>query len=1051
MKPSIRKYNLILFFLLTALNPLFSQDSLIVSGKIVASKNKPIKDVSVSIEGMETAPVLTAEDGTFVIPVPHGNVGLIINPLGNYKSKRVFLNNRKQLTISLTEQDMESGYDAIQVINQTENRRDMVGSFADIDIGQAQQRNIVSIDQAFQGKVAGMLTTNHSGMPGQGAVSFIRGINSMNANASPLVIVDGIPLEETGIFGSSIDGNAYNPLTTIDPSDISKVTILKDPTFTALYGTKASNGIILIETLQPTSTETSINFSFQTGLNYSENKFIPQLNDVQYKTLANEMLTSSPLQEENFDDEYPGLYKQPGDIQYYRYIHNTNWQKLIFANALLTEAYVSVKGGSDIATYGLSVGYHDQGGILEGTSYNRFNVRFVSDLNIFPWLDVDVNANLSNNNAYLRESAISHQTNPIITSLGKPPILDPYQYDETGQRLDMIDDVDELGTSNPLAITENFEGENKNYRFISSIVGQADISESLNLNTLLGLNFNTLKEAVFKPNHGMENYFDGEARNVSQSTNDYLFSFYNDNHLDFSKQFGSIHDLNASVGFRINTNSLQIDYAEAKNMPANDQFSDLETGQRELDVMGGENGTWNWLSLYNRISYKLMDKYILNTGISLDYSTRTGGQAETALHVNDMPVGLFYSFSAGWRISNESFLNNVKGLDNLLLRASYGTSGNDDIGNFNATPHYRTTKYRETSGLIPGTIPNEMLTFEKSVQYNAGLDLNLWGSRTAMSVDYFMKKTEDLLIFEPIKAYIGYHFRPTNAGTVENKGWEFSFFQRIIDGQKFDWDFSTNLSLISNKMAALEGEGLVTSFEGGEFITRKGDPINTFYGYQFEGVFSTYEEAQEADMVNNKGMAFGPGDAIYQDISGPEGEPDGVIDDNDKVALGSPIPDYFGSLSNRFTYNRWSLNVMVQFVYGQEVFNYARYMNERMVDLSNQSDLVLKRWQSEGDDTNVPRALWNDPVGNSSFSSRWIEDGSYVRLKSVRLAYTVPEQFLVFNNASFYVTATNLITLDKYLGYDPEFSYSFNPMQQGIDYGLMPQYRQFLFGMKLGL
>jgi TonB-linked SusC/RagA family outer membrane protein len=566
----------------------------------------------------------------------------------------------------------------------------------------------------------------------------------------------------------------------------------------------------------------------------------------------------------------------------------------------------------------------------------------------------------------------------------------------------------------------------------------------------MGLNFNTLKESVFKPNHGMEMYFDGEARNVSQSTNNFLFAFYSDNHLDFTKQFGTIHDLDATLGFRINTNSLQVDYGEAKNLPANDQYSDLEAGEGELNLLGGENGTWNWLSIYNRISYKLMDKYIINTGVSLDYSTRTGDQAETTLNINDMPIGLFYSVSAGWRLSNENFLKNLQGLDNLLLRASYGISGNNDIGNFNALPHYRTTKYRETSGLIPGTIPNESLTFETSMQYNAGLDINLWGSRTAMSVDYFMKKTEDLLIYEPIKAYLGYHYRPTNAGTVENKGWELSVFQRIIDGQKFDWDVSTDLSLISNEMLELGGD-LITSFEGGEFLTRKGSPINTFYGYQFEGVFSTYEQATEANLVNDKGIAFRPGDAIYQDISGPEGEPDGVIDDNDKVTLGSPIPDYFGSISNRFAYNRWSLNVMVQFVYGHEVFNYTRYMNERMVDLSNQSDFVLKRWQSEGDETNVPRALWNDPVGNSDFSSRWIEDGSYVRLKSVRLAYTVPEKFLVFKNANFYITATNLITLDKYLGYDPEFSYSFNPMRQGIDYGLMPQYRQFLFGVKFGL
>jgi hypothetical protein len=308
-----------------------------------------------------------------------------------------------------------------------------------------------------------------------------------------------------------------------------------------------------------------------------------------------------------------------------------------------------------------------------------------------------------------------------------------------------------------------------------------------------------------------------------------------------------------------------------------------------------------------------------------------------------------------------------------------------------------------------------------------------------------------MLVYLPQLSYTGYTLKPANSGTVRNMGFEIIAYHRILDKSLFKWNILPVLTFLSNEVTWMNGKELVTPFEGGEFVTRKGDPVNSFYGYQYEGVFASSEDALEANLVNEKGIPFGAGDAIYTDLSGPENIPDGIIDDYDKLNLGSPIPHFFGSFLNSLKYRRWSLDLTIQFVYGNEIFNYVRNRNERMVDLSNQSKNVLKRWQYEGQITDVPRALWNDPVGNSDFSSRWIEDGSYVRLKYLTLGYSIRENFLFFKNADFYITATNLLTINKYLGYDPEFSYSYNPMEQGIDYGLMPQYRQFLFGIKFGL
>ena len=1052
MYKGIIKYYILIIVFISAFQTIYGQDSYTVKGKIVTSNGKPINNVSVSVVGVDAAPVVTDEEGNFTIQTPSGNEWLIIDPLAAYKNKRVFLNNRKEMVIYLSEIDMRSGHDDIATINQINiKRRDIVGSFTELEMDMLGKRNIITIDQAFQGKVPGVFTTSHSGMPGQGAVSFLRGINSMHASNSPLVVVDGMPIENTGIFESNIDGNEYNPLTSIDPADISEVTILKDPSMTSVYGSKAANGVILINTLEPKSTETTINASLRSGYNVAAQDFIPQLNDVQYKSLANEVLITSPSKEENFSEDYPGLYMNKGDKSFSRYNHNTNWQDMIYADGLSMNAYLSVKGGSDIARYGLSVGYHNEEGTFKNTSYDRFNVRLVSDLNIFSWFQMKINANLTNSNAFLMESAISTQTSPMHASLAKPPIMGPYQYDNEGNQLSLIDNVDELGTSNPLAVTSSFKGENKNYRLLSSVLGLFQINENLTFNSLVGLNFNTMKESVFMPNNGMELYADEEAYNVAQHTNNFLYTFNNNSYFEYSGNIDGIHEFKTALGLRVQTNTLQVDFGEAMNMPENDQFQSLQSGQNDLRKIEGSNALWNWMSLYNQITYKYKDKYVFNTGISADFSSLTGKEAETAFNMMDMPFGLFYSMGAGWRISEEIFLKNIHAIENLFLRASYGTNGNGDIGNYNALDYYKLSRYRETSVLVPGGLPNESLKYEENQKFNAGLNVSLWGSRTRLMMDYFLNTTKDMVIYEAQENYTGFTFKPTNGGEVQNRGLELSVFQRIIDGQHFEWDFSTALSFVSNEVTEIKGDKLVTAFVGGEFVTMEGKPINSFYGYQFEGVFKNSAEADSANLINDKGIPFGPGDAIYKDISGPDTIPDGQINNYDKVTLGSPMPEFFGSISNRFKYKRWSLDVMLQFVYGNEMYNYNRYLNERMSDLSNQSQHVLKRWQHEGDETNVPRALWNDPVGNSDFSSRWIEDGSYMRLKNITLGYSIQEAFLFFKNAEIYLSANNLLTFHRYLGFDPEFSYSYDVMNQGIDYGLMPQYRQFIVGFNLGL
>ena len=286
---------------------------------------------------------------------------------------------------------------------------------------------------------------------------------------------------------------------------------------------------------------------------------------------------------------------------------------------------------------------------------------------------------------------------------------------------------------------------------------------------------------------------------------------------------------------------------------------------------------------------------------------------------------------------------------------------------------------------------------------------------------------------------------------MQNKGVDLGVFFRMIDRPSFKWDLETALTTVKNEVLEIKGNKLITELEGAEIVNTPGSTANSFYGYVFEGVYASTEEAQSLGFRNERLIPFRGGDAKYADLSGPQGVPDGIINDYDKTVIGSSLPLYFGGFTNTFSYKRWALSAFLQFVSGNEVFIYIRYKNESMTGLQNQSTNVLNRWQYEGHETSVPRALWNDPVGNTAFSTRWIEDGSYLRIKNISLSYTIPREFLVFRNSQFYVTASNVFTFSKYLGYDPEFSYSYNQMDQGIDYGLCPQPRQFIVGIKLGL
>jgi TonB-linked SusC/RagA family outer membrane protein len=1045
-----RTFTLVSFILFSSILAQ-AQDSLLVRGVILSHNSEPVPNVSISIEGSFMLPVVTSETGEFSLNASTGNEWLIVSPTGDYKKKRVFLNNRTDLTIYLSNGDISAGDDQLSILSQTVIKRNMTAAYSELNTRDFYHTNVSTVDQYMQGRVPGLYVVNMSGMPGTGAVTTLRGVNSINSSVQPLYIIDGIPLVPPGTFGTNIDGNNFNPLTAVNNFDISKTTIIKDPALTAAYGSKAASGLIVIETLDPSTTQTTIDIDVRSGYSLAPSNLIPQLDATQHKTLMNEVLFSSGIYEENIRKQYSCLFLSKDSDRYIDYQHNTFWQKLIYDNSSLYNINLIVKGGDEIARYGLSFGYLNSKGIIKTTGYNGYNLRFVSRLNIFTWLKMNAGVSLNINSSNLKEAATVKETSPIFASLAKSPLLNPYKYDIEGRRLSTLAEVDELGTSNPMAIIDNYEATNKNYNFISTIGFETALSKNLSLNTRFNLTYNILKEMLFMPYHGMERYYNTEAINVAKATNNSLTSFYNNSFLSYNKALGKNHDLSSITGLRIHTNNYEFDWGLTKNAHENDQYRTIADGQDNLRELGGQNRKWNWLSFYENLNYSFRDKYYLITSISLDGSSRIGNEAINTLKISDVPFGFFYAGGVAWRISNEPFLRNLAWLEDLKLRLTAGRSGNDDIGESSALKYYRAIKFRETTGLYPALMPNNRLSYETVNQIDAGIDLSLLGNRLAITADYFRSVTDNMIIFSPLDPYFGYDFRLENGGKMENRGLELAVFARIIDLGDFKWDIQGSLTTEKNEVLQIKGDKLITNVEGAEIVNMVGQPANSYFGYIFKGVYATQDEANAANLLSDRDIKFQAGDAIYEDISGPQNTPDGRINNYDKVVLGSAAPEYFGGLTNIFYYKRFSFSTTIQFVTGNELYNYVRYKNESMSTLANQSQTVLNRWQYDGQETDIPRALWKDPVGNSYFSTRWIEDGSYLRIKNISLSYKIPNRFLMFNYAEIYVSANNIFVFSKYLGYDPEFAFSYDQITQGIDYGLMPQARQFIAGIKIGL
>ena len=1018
-----------------------------VSGTVrEASTAKPLPGINISVPGFSAA--LTDDKGFFSITVPNENVALKVSGPG-FQYREVPLKGRTSFEIDLFEDAFNSLYDDAYLPFGRKPLNEIAHSVNSVGNSGNWNRTSETPDSWLQGKVPGLDVVRRSGTPSIGADLLLRGYNSMYATNQPLYIVDGIIYDVNSYGNSLITGHSTNPLADIDIKDIENVTVLKDAA--SSYGTRGGNGVVLITTSIAKDVATKIDFASYGGYNFVP-KQIPLLGAADYRTYLSDLLKTTGLSDD-FIKSIPFMNDNTSNPDFYRYHNETNWQKEVMKNSFNQNYHLRVTGGDDIATYALSLGYTSNKGITMNTGLSRYFMRFNANLKLTSKLTANANLAFTSSQQDLKDQGINAKTNPIYLALVKSPFLPVYQLGDDGSASPILADADIFGVSNPSAAVQKIQDLNKNYRFSGSFGLKYELSKKININTIFGITFDKVRENIFVPGNGIshDTLSLAIASNRSGSNVQRLFSIYNDTRISFNQTFNKIHSISANIGSRYNSSSSQSDFGLGFNS-ATDNFVSVGMGSIALRKVGGDIGDWNWLNNYLNADYRLLSRYFFSFNASLDGSSRFGKEISDGmvLSLNKNKFAFMPSIAAGWLVSSEKCLSGVKFVDLLKLRLSYGVNGNDDIGNYTARKYYVSQNLLGIEGLVRGNIGNPELKWESVSKFNAGIDASLFNERVSLTLDFFSNRTNDMIVYEPINVASGFPFAITNNGGMKTHGIEMAINGRVINSA-IKWDIGLNLSTSRNQITKIPNNKVINGFGGASYISAVGEAANLFYGYKTNGIYLSDSEAAASGFSYKNAIGnfvpFRGGDVRFVNTNG-----DKVIDENDMQVIGNPNPDLIGSISNVLSWKRWSFDALITFSQGNDIYNYTRARLESMSGPENQTPLVINRWRNNGQITSVPRAAWGDPSGNSRFSDRWIEDGSYIRLRTLSVSFDFPvREGLLIKYAKIYVTGNNLLTFSKYLGYDPEFSASGSIFSKGVDAGLEPLFKTIQLGVRIGL
>ncbi len=1002
-----------------------------ITGSVTNEKGEPLSGVSVQAKGDSKA-TTTSANGSFAIEV-EDNVRILIFSFVGMIGKEVNIEGKSSVQVVL--QLSNNALDEVVVLGYgTQKRAKVTGAISRVSNEEITAVPVADVRQALQGRVPGLLVTAN-GSPGDAPIVRIRGIGSINYSSEPFYVIDGFP----GADMSMIDGK-----------DIESIDVLRDASTAAIYGSRAANGVIIVTTKKGRKSD-KIRVFLDSYYGFQKAwKKLDLLNNEEYVRYATDLLTNAgatlPARFSKLDDP---IYA--GATQTYRQT-NTDWQDEMFRNAPVTQTNVGLTTSNANSRMYASAGYFKQDGIMLGTQYERFNFRINSDHNfgkIFTFgqtLTLASESKLNENNAGGRT-----QLKHIIHNVPYIPVMDPTQLG--GYRGPSGDD----GTDpqNPVRIALQDVSRNKLLKILGNAFVEAKILNGLKYRFTAGINYSNFANNINAPIYNES--FNARGTNQLQQTMSNYRSIYLSNQLTYERSFGN-HNINV------------LGVAESQNGKSTFLFGGGNYSTNELRYVTssltdpGVNGGVSEDLLYSylgRINYDYKGKYLLSGSMRRDGSSVFAPGNKWAN---------FPSVSAGWRVSEESFLNTSKAISELKLRASWGKMGFNGIGNYAWQPVLLQNtgaifgNSRQT-GAFFNALGNSDLKWEITTMTNFGIDLGFLQNRLTFSAEYYIRKTEGLILQTPLPSSLGFsNSTPANVGQMENKGFELQAGYAKRTGS-FTWDINANISTIKNKVVSF-GENIKSPiFAGangdyGAFdITRTtvGQAIQTFYGWKVAGIFQTQAEIDAANLADGNAATkyqdnAKPGDIKFMDLNG-----DGVINGDDRTNLGSFLPKVSYGLNYAAKYKNFDFNVFFQGVQGNSIYNGTKVLTQGMLRLFGAGKEVLNAWSTKNTNTNIPRAVSGDPNNNSRTSDRFVEDGSYLRLKVLSVGYTIAPETLrgiakgSFNSVRVYVSAQNLLTITKYTGYDPEVGSRFNgALSAGIDYGQFPQPRSFLFGLQVG-
>lgn len=964
-----------------------------VQGVVKDQTGETVIGASVMEKGT-TNGTITGIDGDFSLNMsPNGT--LVVSFVG-YKTQEVQVKGQKQLQVVLSE-DAEMLDEVVVIGYGTMKKSDLTGAVSSIGNKDIKDSPVSNLGQAIQGKISGVQIVD-AGKPGDNVSIKIRGLGSIN-NCDPLVVIDGVPTD----LG----------LSSLNMADVERLDVLKDASATAIYGSRGANGVVMITTKRGTEGKgklaVSANYSFQNATN------VPSLlNAAQYAELSNDMMVNSGR---NPNPEWAN----PSELG-----AGTDWMDELLRTGVMQNYTVSYSGGNEKSHYYVSGGFLDQSGIVKSVNYRRFTFQSNSDAQVLKWLKFSNNITFS---ADTKKSG-SYNIGDALKALPIYPVKN-----EDGSWSGPDGNSEWYGsTRNPIGPTELNKSQTDGYNFLANLTAELTFTKWLKFKSTFGYDAKFWFIDNFTPKY---NWKPTPTEETSRYKSDNKsFTYLWDNYFLFDHTFAEKHrvGLMAGMSAQWNTN----DYLNAqKNVFMFDNVHEMDNGE-EMYAIGGNETEWALLSYMARVNYSYEDRYLLTATIRRDGSSRFGKKHRW---------GTFPSVSVAWRASQEKWFPKNDYINDLKVRAGYGVTGSQaSVGNYSYLASYNTSVYPfgissgNQTALVSSTLANPYIHWEEVAQTNIGFDTSLFNSRVMFSFDAYLKETRDMLVKASIPITSGFEDTTTtytNAGKVRNQGIEMSLHTINLTGE-LGWETNLTATYNKNKIKDLNSDvPYYINQINNSYVTMlaKDYPINVFYGYVTDGIFQNQSE------VNTHAVQPGaePGDIRFRDLNN-----DGVINDSDRTVIGNPNPSWLFSMNNSLSYKGFELSVFLQGIAGNKIYNANNIDNTGMAAAYNQTTDVLKRWQGEGTSNSMPRAVFGDPNQNTRVSDRFVENGSYLRLKNITLSYTFPKQWLQkaqIENARLSLSCENVATITGYSGFDPEVGIN------GIDQNRYPISRTFSLGL----